>query len=308
MKHALLFSLTFLCSQSVFSQKEKIIATTDGNCKEDQWELKFEENFDGMRLDLNIWKLRDYSQGSLTTEGVEGYYTLDNIVLENGICKIIPKKETLIRKAVSWQPDSMKLSDGLPNIRTYNYTSCWIETKKLYPYGKFEVRCKIPKEKGFWPSFWMYGQSGDVNNEIDVFEFWNEQNLFGKFNPKKLSMVNHMTVHYNKKMSTKSYVGPDFSADFHVFAVVWDSTKIEWYVDGELKRSYTKYQTKRGKNVDCKDVKANNTYYLNPVFPKDPMNIILNLAIQTGKNRPEVESFNTAFEIDYVRYYENKNN
>jgi beta-glucanase (GH16 family) len=304
MKKYFLLVLAITSHYFAVAQKQKVVASTEGNCEEDKWELVFEDNFDGENLNLDVWQNRVYSQGSVSTEGVEGYYTLDNITIENGICKIIPKKETIVRKAVSWQPDSLKLSDGLMNIRTYNYTSSWIETKKLYHYGKFEVRCKIPKEKGFWPSFWMYGQNKDVNNEIDVFEFWNEQNAFGKFRPKKLSIVNHMTVHYNKKMSTKSYVGPDFSQEFHVFAVVWDSTKIEWYVDGELKRVHSKYLTKRGKNVDCKDIKANNMYYLNPIFPKDPMNIIVNLAIQTGKNRPDVNTFNSAFEIDYIKYYE----
>ena len=52
----------------------------------------------------------------------------------------------------------------------------------------------------------MYGEVNGVNNEIDVFEFWNPHNMFGKYSPKKLSMIHHMTVHYNKKMSSKSYV------------------------------------------------------------------------------------------------------
>ncbi len=303
MKKYFILLFTIVSPYLSFSQKQKIVAAADGKYKEDKWVLKFEENFD-KPLDLTIWKLREYSQGSLSTEGVEGYYTLDNIKIENGICKIIPKKETLIRKAVSWQPDSLKLSDGLPNIRTYYNTSSWIETKKTYSYGKFEVRCKIPKEKGFWPSFWMYGENKGVNNEIDVFEFWNEENIFGKYNSKKLSMVNHMTAHYNRKMSSKKYEGPDYSKDFHTYAVVWDSTKIEWYVDGELKRIHTKYITKSGKNVEAKNVKAGVTYYLNPVFPKDPMNIILNLAIQKGKNKPDVSTYNSLFEIDYVKYYE----
>ena len=112
-----------------------------------------------------------------------------------------------------------------------------------------------------------------------------------------------MRVHYNKKMSGENYEGPDFSADFHTFSVVWDSTKIEWYVDGELKRLSTYYQTKRGKNVECKNIKAGKTYYINPIFPKDPMSIIANLAIQTGKNAPDVTVFNSAFEIDYIKYY-----
>ncbi len=302
-KSRFLILFVVLIHHLAVAQKEKVVAPVDGDCTEDKWELKFEDNFDGEQLDLNVWKMRG-SEGTLSTEAVEGYYAYENIVLENGICKLVPKKETLVRKAVGWQPDSMKLSDGLTNIRTYNFTSGWMETKNSYKYGKYEVRCKIPKEKGFWPSVWMYGMRGEVNNEIDIFEFWNEENFFGKFSSKKLSMVDHMTAHYNKKMSSKKFEGPDFSQDFHVFTVIWDSTKIEWLVDGVSKRIYTGYVTKRGKSVDCEDVKANSTYYVNPVFPKDSMNIITNLAIQTGKDRPEVNTFSTAFEIDYIRYYQ----
>lgn len=285
------------------AQKQKIVATTDGNCKEDKWELVFEDNFDGNSLNQNIWQNRVYSQGSMNNEGVEVYCTLDNVKLEGGFCKIFAKRETIVRKAVYWQPDSLKLSDGLPNLRTYYQTAAWIETKQTYTYGKYEIRCKIPKEKGFWPAFWMYGENNGVNNEIDVFEFWNPQNAFGKYKSKKLSMIHHMTVHYNKKMSGKNYVGPDFSKDFHTFTLVWDSIKMEWYVDGELKRLSTSYQTKRGKNVECKDVKAGKSYYLNPIFPKDPLAIIANLAIQTGKNAPDSTSFKSEFEIDYIKYY-----
>lgn len=302
MKISLLFLFLFSFNLLSFAQKLKVVANTDGNCNEAKWELKFEDNFDGTTLDLNKWHLK-YAPGSLSTEIVDVYYSPDNIKLENGICKIIPKKETINRKAVNWLSDTTIVGDGKVNIREYTYTSGCMDSNEQYHYGKYEARCKIPKGKGLWPAFWMYGETNKVNNEIDVFEFWNEENVFGKYNLKKLSMVNHMTVHYNKKMSGKSYVGPDYSLDFHTFTVIWDSTKIEWYVDGELKRVHTKYITKRGKNVDCKNVKANNTYYLNPVFPKDPMNIIFNLAFQIGKNKPDANSFNTTFEIDYVRYY-----
>ena len=300
-KYFLLFVSVFIYQLS-FAQKQKVVASIDGNCNELKFELKFEDNFDGSSIDINKWHMK-YAPGTLSTEAVDVYYSIDNIKLENGICKIIPKKETVVRKAVNWKADSLILDDGEINTRTYNYTSGWMDSNEQYHYGKFEVRCKVPKGKGLWPSFWMYGETNKVNNEIDVFEFWNEENAFGRYNQKKLSMVNHMTTHYNKKMSGKSYVGPDFSLDFHTYSVIWDSTKIEWYVDGELKRKHTKYITKRGKNVECKDVKANNSYYLNPVFPKDPMTIILNLAIQKGKDKPDTDILNSEFEIDYVRYY-----
>ena len=302
MKKYFFFPFILLISSSAFAQKEKVTASADGNCKEKKWILKFEDNFDGTTLDLSKWHMK-YAPGTLSTETVDVYYSSDNIKLENGICKIIPKVETVTKRAINWLSDTTIVADNKANLRQYPYTSGWMDSNQQYHYGKFEVRCKIPKGKGFWPSFWMYGETNKANNEIDVFEFWNEENVFGRYNSKKLSMVNHMTVHYNKKMSGKEYVGPDYSLDFHTYTVVWDSTKIEWYVDGELKRVHTQYITKRGKNVDCKDVKANNTYYLNPVFPKNPMTIIANLAIQKGKNKPDENTFNTAFEIDYIRYY-----
>jgi len=303
MEKYFLFSLSILLNLSSFSQKQKITANTDGNCTEKKWELKFEDNFDGTSLDLNKWHFK-YAPGTFSTEASNQYHSSENIKLENGICRIIPKAETVYKKAINWLPDTAIVDDGKVNLREYPYTSGCMDSNEQYLYGKFEIRCKIPKGKGLWPAFWMYGEnSNKVNNEIDVFEFWNEETIFGKYNPKKLSMVHHMTVHYNKKMSGKKYIGVDFSLDFHTFTVVWDTTKIEWYVDGELKRIHTQYITKRGKNVECKDVKANNTYYLNPVFPKNPMNIIANLAIQIGKNKPDKNTFNTAFEIDYIRHF-----
>ena len=206
---------------------------------------------------------------------------------------------------MNWKDDTTKLEDGIINMRDYHHTSCWIESKQQFHYGKYEIRCKIPKGKGLWPAFWMYGEEKGVNNEIDVFEFWNPQNSFGKYSSKKLSQIDHMTVHFNHKMSGKSYIGPDYSLDFHTYSLIWDSTKIEWYVDGILRRTITEYITKRGKNVACKDVKANHTYVKNPIFPIAKMNIIANIAVQDGKHAPNENTFKApSFDIDYIRYYE----
>ena len=300
---ALILFLIFLSVFS-FAQKQKVKALTDGICVAPEWKIVFEDNFDGTTLNSDVWQNRTYSQGSLDNEGSEEYYSFDNVKVENGICKLIPKKETVTRKAVSWKADSVLLEDGKVNIRTYYYTSSSIETKQQFHYGKYEIRCKIPKGKSLWPAFWMYGEVNKVDSELDVFEFWNPQNSVGKYSSKKLSMQHHMTLHYNHKMSGENYTGPDYSLDYHTFTLVWDSTKIEWYVDGSLKRRCTQYLTKRGKNVECKDVKAGQIYILNPVFPKTQVCIIADIALQSGKNSPDENTFNNpAFEIDYIRFY-----
>jgi beta-glucanase (GH16 family) len=299
------FPFIFLFYSHSIVAQQKQVNTSKKKCLEYDWKLAFEDNFEGTQLNFNVWKMREYAQGSFEQDQSEEYYTFDNVKVENGICKLIPKKETVVRKAVNWQPDTMKLGDGISNTRTYYHTSGWIETKEKFYYGKYEIRCKIPKGKGLWPAFWMYGEKNKINNEIDVFEFWNPENNFGQYIPKKLSMVHHITVHHNHKMSGKKYVGPDYSLAYHTFTVVWDSTKIEWYVDGKLQRLVTQYITKRGKAVLCNEMKTSQEYMLNPVFPIGPMTIIADIAIQSKKNSPDENTFNNpALEIDYIRYYQ----
>ncbi len=111
----------------------------------------FEDNFDGNTLDLSTWEIRPWSQGALDEGSTRQYYTLDNAIVSNGRLKIVAKKETIQRRADSYELDTVILSDGLPNLRTYYYTSSNIwTTKSTFSYGKFEARIKLAKGKGFW--------------------------------------------------------------------------------------------------------------------------------------------------------------
>ena len=95
-KYFLIFA--FITTQlTIVAQKQKAVASADGMCKVEKWELAFEDNFDGTTLNTNTWVNRGWSQGTLSNEGVGMYLTLDNIKIENGICTMIPKKEKVIR-------------------------------------------------------------------------------------------------------------------------------------------------------------------------------------------------------------------
>lgn len=180
---------------------------------------------------------------------------------------------------------------------------------KSFHMGKYEARIKIAKGKGFWPAFWMYG--GDpVYNEIDVFEFWNQDDVWGNYDPSKLSKVHNMTIHFdfdgdgNKSMCHTKYTGVDFSQDFHVFTLIWEKNKIEWYVDGSLKRTDYRYYTILGQTTGC-TINAWGQYILNKIYTRDPMHIILNFAIQSGSDSPESSTvFPSQMEVDWVRYYQ----
>lgn len=192
--------------------------------------------------------------------------------------------------------------------QNFSYTSSEIDSKYKFGHGKFEIKCKLPKGKVFFPAFWTYG--GPRWNEIDVFEFWNETNELGNYDPSKLSKVHKMNIQYdydndgNSEKCPTKYTGPDFSQDFHIFTLIWTPFKVEWYVDGNLKRKTTLFYTMLGQMVDCNGLQAFHPYILNKAFPRQPMNIIANLAIQSGSNSPdENTTFPSALEIDYIRYY-----
>lgn len=289
----LLFISTIKVASGQICDGEQVVLTEDGQCNSNPFVLVFEDNFDVDTLDLLKWEIHP-EQGSLEGGDSKQYYSLDNVTIGNGICNITAKKETVLRRAISWKPDNEILSDGLPNLRTYDYTSSWIWTKSKFGHGKFEINCKIPKGKSFWPAFWMYGENNGVNNEIDVFEFWDNS-----------TQDHNMTVHYNGQMCLTDYNGPDYSLAFHTFTVVWDNYKIEWYVDGNLKRRSTRFYTMLGQEVDCNGIQAYGQYIRDNVFPRDEMNIIANLALQTGIFfQPDTNTpFPSSLEIDYVRMW-----
>ena len=297
-----LIILSLKCfSQTVCEYQAVMFEKTFYLCNDNPWVLMFEDNFDGNSLDLSKWELQSWGQGALYNDPkskTQEYNTLDNITVSNGTLKIIAKKEAVLRKAISWMPENEILEDGMQNLRMYNYTSSNIWTKQKFGYGKYEARIKIPKGKGFWPAFWLFGNN-PVYNEIDIFEFWEN-------NTKK----HNMTLHYDSDgdgesdMCHTKYTGVDFSQDFHTFTLIWEKDKIEWYVDGSLKRIDYWLYTTLGATTGC-TIYGFTQYIMNLIYPKNPMAIILNMAIESRGLSPDNSTlFPSQMEVDWVRYYQ----
>ena len=298
-----LMLVPFLGSGRHKNRWEKVAVSEDKTiCDDAPWVLVFEDNFDGNSLDLSKWNPYKGVPRDIDFKSQKAWHKPENVVIEDGLLKIVSRRETMDSMPVvtSWEPYTVKYED-------FEYTSGEIWSKTAFSHGKLEARIKIPHGWGFCPAFWMFGneiilESGNKknrNNEIDVFEFWNEKK------PSDMHKMHHLTVHYDRKYRHSSYKGPDFSADFHVFTMIWDENKIEFYVDGVLKRTDYKYK-KRGKGIECQ-LHAGKKYKGNKVFPTYPMNIILNNAVLAGDNAPnENTSFPAYMEVDYVRYYERR--
>jgi beta-glucanase (GH16 family) len=268
-------------------------------CKNSPWILIFEEDFSENVIDLNKWRNSDARCCNCSEPEIATYLTFGNIIIENGILKIHAQDEQVIEKVHVYKDDDDLAFDGLPNLRTFKYTSGLIRTYQTFRYGYFEASCKVSKGKGFWPAMWMYGNKAENNNdpatlgnEIDVFEFW------------KNNTVNHnMNVHVGKDACLEDYDGIDFSEDFHIFSMLWEPHVIKWYVDGMLVRSYPRYY-QAGKEVGC----MLNAWqvYEEAIFPTNPMLIYFDLFIDRNKGYSPDESttFPGIFEIDWIRFYQ----
>lgn len=165
------------------------------------------------------------------------------------------------------------------------YTSARLNTsgKFTQTYGHFEARMKLPRGQGMWPAFWALGDDIGSNGwpgcgEIDFME-----------NIGREPTTVHGTIHgpgYSGSGGIGApYSGPNFSDDFHTYAVDWAPDSIKWYVDGNL------YQTRTPA-----DLNGNRWVFDHPFF------IILNLAV--GGDWPGSPDGSTTFPqqlvIDYV--------
>jgi beta-glucanase (GH16 family) len=289
-----LFFHLIICNtlQAQICHGKQVILIENGKCDTSDWNLVFEDNFEGVALDSEKWVVQSGVVRDAYQTTSQQWFSPSNIQVNEGTLKILANKESLPNQSFSIWLDG-RMQDF---IHDFDYTSAEIYTRDFFQYGKIEIRCRIPSGKGFWPAFWLYGEEAGINNEIDIFEFWDNSTRRHK-----------MTIHYNGQMCLSQYIGPDYSNGFHVFSLIWDNYKIAWYVDGDLKRSSSKFYSVSGQALDCNSLKAFQEYILNTTFPRSPMNIIVGLGIQNGKYSPDDKTrFPNQLEVDYVRIYQKK--
>jgi beta-glucanase (GH16 family) len=288
-----------------------VFTSADENlCIDGEYCLVFEDNFEGNTLNTSIW---NFGPRIRYCNNEQQYYTSgQNIKVKNGILKLIAKEELIYGLADEnlGTNDYINCGPAGPNnginYRQFNFTSANIETYKSFSYGYYEARIKIPKGKGFWPAFWLYG-NWPVYNEIDIFEF--SSLLDGSYDPDNLSKTHLMTMHYDsfadgtKEYCQEDYTSIDFSQEFHTYGLLYEPNRIIWYVDDIPVRTDNKYYFTNGQEIGC-NIYANGQYLRKPVFCKDPMIIILNLAIESGVAAPDNATiFPAELEVDWVRYY-----
>ena len=237
--------------------------------------LAWADEFNGSALNLTDWSFEngDGCPGLCGWGNNElEYYTSrpDNLFFQDGKMIIEAKKESYAGK---------------------NYTSSKILTrgKKIFKYGRFDIRAKLPKGKGIWPAFWLLPQNNVFggwprSGEIDLMEMIGHE-----------ANRSYGTLHFGpgpgSTQLSRSYTLPSgiFNDEFHVFSLEWKQNELKWFIDGNLFSTYT-----------SADFGANNYPFNEDFF------LIVNLAV--GGNWPGNPDAVTYFPqwliVDYIRVYQ----
>jgi beta-glucanase (GH16 family) len=241
-----------------------------------KWQLTFRDEFDSTELNRDKWETC-YASPSLTHgEDVRNhnnceqqYYTDNAWSLDKGILKLIASKDS---------------THGKP------YSSGMISSHKFFSqeFGYFEIRCKLPGGKGFWPAFWLLPVSH--KNKVPKY-FWPPEidalEAFGDY-PTQIFQTTHIARNYSdgggvplRSVGIFYDAADDLTVGFHNYGVVWNKQEIIWYLDGV------------------------ETFRTNDHVPfGQPMFIVANLAVGCIAGNPSSESvFPNSFDIDYIRAY-----
>ena len=172
-----------------------------------------------------------------------------------------------------------------------NYTSARLITKGKgdWKYGRIEVRAKLPKGLGTWPAIWMLSSKTPLiwpdDGEIDIMEHVG-------FDPG----VIHASIHckkYNHVAGTQKTAIttlPDFSTEFHVYSIEWDSSVISIFAD---KKKYFSFPNEHSGSMG---------------WPfEQPAHLLLNVAVGGnwgGQKGVEDSIYPQQMLVDYVRVYQ----
>jgi beta-glucanase (GH16 family) len=174
------------------------------------------------------------------------------------------------------------------------YTSGRINTYHFFAHerGRFEARIRLPVGQGIWPAFWLLGDNFETVGwpdcgEIDIMEYRGQE-------PRILHGSLHGPGYSGGEAVTRRHelTGAEgLDADFHVFAVEWNTDRITWLLDD------VRYFT-----VTPADLPEGGRW----VFDH-PFFVILNVAVGGHFVGPPNEStvFPQTMLVDWVRVYSN---
>jgi beta-glucanase (GH16 family) len=224
--------------------------------------LTFFDNFDNNSINTSKWTNYMWWGQNYHPADKHQWYDINRCKIVNGILNM------------NIENDPKTFEDGTFEYAVGNLNNSHVFEQK---YGYFEIKCKIPSEKGAWPAFWLASKHS-WPPEIDIFEFYTG----------KKKDCWETNVHWGKEPKHPSRVMGHgvwkTSERFHVYAVDWKEDKMDFFWNGILVRRITDKQI------------LNDFSY--------PMHIIINNAIDSGDGRGFGDiNCPMSFKVLWVRAY-----
>ncbi len=189
--------------------------------KSSQWRLVFQDEFDGEgQPDPEKWWSKDYDRKP-NPDGPDGWWDPANAFL-NG------KGQLVLRATVIENRNPEEDNDA------YDFATGMVTTEGHYErtFGRFEARCKMPQEPGWWAAFWLFSNnvndvdgSGRDGTEVDIAE------VFGWTD--KVNQALHWDGYGPEHQSSSTAsMHPGLRRGWHTFALEWSPTEYVFFVDG----------------------------------------------------------------------------
>ena len=263
------------------------------------YELVFEDEFSGAKLDISKWWTRFVYHGGMLdhfNDERQRFRENNNHVLSNGILSLVARQVRSQDSATNALPD---------------FESGMIRSKKTYKYGYYEARMKVPAAKGVWPGFWLCGDTladgvAYWPPEIDILELVNNgegDDLPTRYHvgciihadKGQTNVWNGATVYKADDFYSTGHGGYlradySFADDWHVYGMLWDTDDtVAWFIDGR-KFFAIKY--------NWLDKNGNE-----PPWPS----VILGLGVGgawAGRHGIDTAAFPQSLDIDWVRVWQ----
>jgi len=203
---------------TIFFTCEKNPANEQDVNTQEKWLLTWSDEFDGSGTpDPAKWDRPEYNRRN-NDSGPDGWWLREDSYL-NGKGQLVIRAKRI----------NNKNNDG----DQYDYSTGAVRSKGFFEqkFGRFEARCKLPTQPGWWVAFWLMsptvgnvGDGGRDGTEIDIMEGfgWTEHTQHA------MHWDGYGDAHQSE---SHGFDWPGLLAGYHTFALEWFEDEYVFYVD-----------------------------------------------------------------------------